>query len=135
MYVVADVREKDDYDICHIRGSVHYPLAMLTRSSNEFIPVIRAMSARDFTWDFFEQPTISQQLLCYAAHELRRAGRRVLHRRPRGPSLRRPRSGLAYRNKPRTYIVLYSNDDSLALRAAEILYSQVGIKHRPRGIS
>jgi rhodanese-related sulfurtransferase len=72
-YLVADVREREAYELCHIKGAVHYPLTMLTRSANEFLPQI-----------------------------------------------------LAYRNKQHAKIVLYSDEEKNALRAAQILYSQKG---------
>lgn len=35
-YLILDVREKDDYDQCHIIGAMNYPVAMLSRSFNYF---------------------------------------------------------------------------------------------------
>lgn len=35
-FLLLDVREKDDYDQCHIIGALNYPAAMLSRSFNYF---------------------------------------------------------------------------------------------------
>eukprot|EP01116_Phalansterium_solitarium_P016179 TRINITY_DN3702_c0_g1_i1.p1 TRINITY_DN3702_c0_g1~~TRINITY_DN3702_c0_g1_i1.p1 ORF type:complete len:290 (-),score=69.52 TRINITY_DN3702_c0_g1_i1:340-1209(-) len=37
-YLLLDLRDKEDFDKCRIRGALHYPLSMLSRSTNEFLP-------------------------------------------------------------------------------------------------
>lgn len=35
-YLILDVRDKDEFDQCHIIGAVHFPIAMLSRTMNNF---------------------------------------------------------------------------------------------------
>ena len=45
--LLLDLRESDAYDSCHLRGAVNYPIAMLSRSLNPFIPEILAFCNRE----------------------------------------------------------------------------------------
>lgn len=35
--IVLDLRDKDEYKKTHIKGAIHYPAPMLSRSVNEYI--------------------------------------------------------------------------------------------------
>jgi centrosomal protein CEP41 len=45
--LLVDVRDKEDYDACHLKTAVHYPPAMLNRSTNNLTPELLAFRNKD----------------------------------------------------------------------------------------
>ena len=45
--LLLDLRSSDEYDSCHVRGAVNYPIAMLSRAMNPFIPEILEFCNRE----------------------------------------------------------------------------------------
>ena len=45
--LLLDLRTSDKYDVCHLRGAVNYPIAMLSRAMNPFIPEILEFCNRE----------------------------------------------------------------------------------------
>ena len=45
--LLLDVREKEEYEQCHIFGALHYPATMLSRSMNQFTPDILAFKNKE----------------------------------------------------------------------------------------
>ena len=45
--LLLDLRSVEEYDSCHVRGAVNYPVAMLSRAMNPFIPEILEFCNRE----------------------------------------------------------------------------------------
>ena len=49
-FLLLDTRDKEEYDRCHIRDAVSYPIAMLCRTANELLPQIHKYKNAEVKW-------------------------------------------------------------------------------------